>query len=226
MGSRRCGWPLVLLYHAVVERPRGGLQIAPDLLRRQLLCILSRGLRPVTVSEALEGRDGCVAVTFDDASASIREVALPLLSELGVRATAFVPTPVNGTPGLLSREDLRLLVESGWEIGSHCVTHRPLTRLDDASLWEELAGSRASLEAELGLPCRAVSYPFGVADERVVAAARAAGYRVGCTVFGPARLRPDRLCWPRVGVDGREPMLAFRLRASARMRALRIAVRR
>src|SRR6059058_2725165 len=106
MGSRRCGWPLVLLYHAVVERPRGGLQIAPDLLRRQLLCILSRGLRPVTVSEALERGDGCVAVTFDDASASICEAALPLLSELGVLATAFVPTPVNGV-GLLSREDLR-----------------------------------------------------------------------------------------------------------------------
>jgi peptidoglycan/xylan/chitin deacetylase (PgdA/CDA1 family) len=218
--------PLVLLYHAVADRPSNGLEIAPDMLRRQLLSVLSRGLSPVTVSEAVAQRDGHVAVTFDDASSSIRELALPVLSELGITATAFVPPPSDRTPGVLTVDDLGVLVESGWEIGSHCVTHRDLTELDDDAVFEELAGSRSSIEAAVGVRCRAVSYPFGAADARIVSAAEAVGYDVGCTLFGTTSMRPEPLCWPRVGIDGREPMLAFRLRASAPVRALRAAVRR
>jgi hypothetical protein len=101
-----------------------------------------------------------------------------------------------------------------------------LTELDDETLMDELIGSRASIEAAVGSPCRAVSYPFGVADARIVSAAGAAGYDVGCTLFGTSSMRPGPLCWPRVGIDGREPMLAFRLRVSAPVRALRAALRR
>jgi peptidoglycan/xylan/chitin deacetylase (PgdA/CDA1 family) len=217
--------PLVLVYHAVADRPSSGLEIAPDMLRRQLLSVLSRGLTPATVSEALAHQDGHVAVTFDDASRSVRELALPVLSELGIPATAFVPPPSDGTAGMLTVDDLGALVESGWEIGSHCVTHRALTELDEVAVMEELAGSRSGIEAAVGVQCRAVSYPFGAADARVVSAAEAAGYEAGCTLFGTSSMRPGPLCWPRVGVDGREPMLAFRLRASAPMRALRATFR-
>src|SRR5204862_3980308 len=154
--------PLVLVYHAVADHPSNGLEISPDMLRRQLVNMLSRGLSPVTVSEALAQRDGHVAVTFDDAFSSIRGLALPVLRELGIPATAFVPPPSHRMPGLLTIDDLEALVESGWEIGSHCVTHRPLTELDDETLMDELIGSRASIEAAVGSPCRAVLYPFGV----------------------------------------------------------------
>jgi peptidoglycan/xylan/chitin deacetylase (PgdA/CDA1 family) len=96
-----------------------------------------------------------------------------------------------------------------------------LTELDDDTLREELLASRLAVERATGQRCRAVSYPFGAVDARVVSAAEAAGYDVGCTLFGTSSMRPGQLCWPRVGVDGREPMAAFRLRVSAPMRVLR-----
>lgn len=216
----------MLLYHSVADRPGSGLEISPGMLRRQIVSLLSRGLAPATVSKALQRRDGHFAVTFDDASSSIRERALPLLRDLGVPATAFVPPPSDGSAGMLTLEDLTALVDNGWEIGSHCVTHRSLTELDDALLERELVESRTSVENELPTRCSAVAYPFGRADARVVAAARKAGYSVGCTVFGEASLSPGPLCWPRVGIDGREPMVAFHLRVSTAMRALRVALRR
>src|SRR5438874_85583 len=142
--------PLVLLYHSVVERPSNGLEITPELLHRQIVSLLARGLSPVTVSEALQRRDGHFAVTFDDASLSIRQRALPVLRELGVPATAFVPPPSAASPGMLTIDDLSALVENGWEIGSHGVTHRCLTELDDAQLQKELEVSRMSIDTEVG----------------------------------------------------------------------------
>src|SRR5689334_1185115 len=154
--------PLVLLYHSVVESsPSNGLEISQDALCHQLESVLTRGFSPATVSEALAQRNGHVAVTFDDASSSIRELGLPVLRELGIPATVFVPPPSDHAPGMLRSEDLATLAEEGWEIGSHCVTHRALTDLDDDAVMEELVGSRVSIEEGVGLPCRAVSYPFG-----------------------------------------------------------------
>lgn len=217
---------LILLYHNVAERPLSGLEVAPDVLRRQVAHVLAKGARPATLSQALEGRGRRFAVTFDDASSSIIELALPVLREFGVPGTVFVSSSAVGAPGILSESDLCSLAENGWEIGSHCVSHRLLTELDDDALRTELADSRAALERDIGVRCRIVAYPFGAADARVVAAARTAGYTFGCTVFGCCRLARGPLSLPRVGVDGREPMLAFKLRVAAPVRALRLATRR
>jgi peptidoglycan/xylan/chitin deacetylase (PgdA/CDA1 family) len=64
----------------------------------------------------------------------------------------------------------------GVEIGSHTVSHPHLTRLSDAELQRELGESKQRLEDELAAPCRFLAYPYGEHDERVRAAARAAGY--------------------------------------------------
>jgi peptidoglycan/xylan/chitin deacetylase (PgdA/CDA1 family) len=57
-----------------------------------------------------------------------------------------------------------------------------LTQLDDETLRAELAGSRADLEAGLGLPVRSVCYPNGDADDRVSRLAATVGYTGGVTV--------------------------------------------
>jgi peptidoglycan/xylan/chitin deacetylase (PgdA/CDA1 family) len=210
-------------------------------LERQLCHVLDRGYRGTTFSEAVlaRPRGKTVAVTFDDAYRSIGEHALPLLSRLGLPATLFVPTRWVGRdtpmawrgmehyvggphePELLpmSWAEISSLSNAGWEIGSHTRSHPDLTTLEDKALDAELAGSRADLEQRLGRPCRAIAYPYGIVDARVVGAAERAGYRAGAAL--PVRVHRRRaLEWPRVGVYRNDSDFRFRAKASPRLRWL------
>ena len=147
------------------------------------------------------------------------EHALPVLAGLGLPGTVFAAVGPVGAPGHLDWSDLSVLAEAGWEIGSHTVTHARLVELDDAGLDQELRDSREAIEERLGRPCRSIAYPYGDTDARVRAAAARAGFTAGCTSEGT--LRGDPLDWPRVGVNGDDGLLAFRLKTSLLGRALR-----
>ncbi len=112
----------------------------------------------------------------------------------------------------LAPDELRAMRDSGLcRFGSHAHRHEILTLLDDAALAGGLAASRAFLEQTLELPVADIAYPNGDVDARVVAAARAAGYRRGYTVRG-ALSGPgdDPLLLPRVLVGGYDtPSLLF-----------------
>ncbi len=67
-------------------------------------------------------------------------------------------------------------------IGSHGVSHTPLTRLTDAELNDEIVGGRAILRAVTGCTVDFLSYPDGAHDERVVSAVRCADYSASVSV--------------------------------------------
>jgi peptidoglycan/xylan/chitin deacetylase (PgdA/CDA1 family) len=232
---------LVLCYHAISPTWPAVLSVTPSQFERQLRYLVSRGYRGVTFSEALSGtRDSpTLAVTFDDGFSSVRELAFPILDRVGLPGTVFVATGFVGTarpmawPGIdgwlgtphepelraMSWDDARFLAGAGWEIGSHTRSHPKLTELDDDALAEELLGSRQDCERSLDLPCRSVAYPYGVADARVVAAARDAGYRLGAGLRTP--YRPDTGRWPRIGVYQPDTFARFRLKTSPALLRLR-----
>ncbi len=135
--------------------------------------------------------DGCFTISFDDAHASIRDHAAPLIAELGVPATLFVPTAYVGTSSeLLGWDDLRRLAGAGWTLGSHAHTHpRMGWRLYDedaaahrARLLDECVRSRRILERELGEAPRLFAYPYGEAPDVARAAVAEAGYAAAFTV--------------------------------------------
>lgn len=215
---------LVLCYHGVSNAARSKLTIPSAVLRRQLSSLLARGYEPVTFQEAVCGtaRSRAFAVTFDDAEWNVLEHALPTLTELGLPGTVFVPVARVGSTAM-SWDALSELARAGWEIGSHTLSHSRLPGLDDATLERELRGSREAIEDALGLPCRSIAYPYGGVDARVRAAAGSAGFSAGCTVGGGLRVA-DPLLHPRVGVDGRDGFLTFRVKTSREGRALRASV--
>lgn len=212
---------LVLAYHAVSPTWKAALSITPDALERQLSLLLRRGWRPATFTEAIlaPAHQRTLAVTFDDAFASVRTRAEPILAALGVRATVFAPTAFMSHPQFLAWpgidhwqrtpdkdellsmdwDALGALMERGWEIGSHTCTHPHLTDLDDAVLREELEASRRECSERLNAPCRALAYPYGDVDDRVVELAREAGYEAGACLSSEV-VNKSPLRWPRVGV--------------------------
>jgi peptidoglycan/xylan/chitin deacetylase (PgdA/CDA1 family) len=232
--------PLALYYHGVSDRWPSALAVSPERLRIQLEYVLEQGYQGVTFSQLVAGDlpRRAVAVTFDDGYRSVFERALPVLSELGMPGTVFVPTGLTGRsepmswPGIeqwlgtpfqeelmpLSWDQARALHEAGWEIGSHTVTHARLPKLGHAAVVDQLVESREECARELGVPCRTLAYPYGDQDRRVREAAREAGYTAAAGVrVGPL----DPFCWPRIGAYSNDVPWRFRLKVSPALRTLR-----
>jgi peptidoglycan/xylan/chitin deacetylase (PgdA/CDA1 family) len=108
---------------------------------------------------------------------------------------------------IMTWDQIRALRDAGMDVESHTRSHRVLQTLDAAALADELAGSRADLERELGQPCRAIAYPVGRAITHIPHIRQAvadAGYRVGFTnASGSTLLRNgvDRFDVRRIAVD-------------------------
>ena len=183
-----------------------------------------------------------MAITFDDAYLSVLTLGKPLLDAVGFPATVYAPTAYLDTPerplswaGIeqwhggeherellpMSWDQLGGLADAGWEIGSH--TRTPSAPDPDRRRPAAAASSRsrkATVEERLGRPCPTLAYPYGDHDERVVAAAGAAGYAAAGTL--PARLHSERaLAWPRVGIYHTDDERRFRMKVSRPLRRLR-----
>jgi len=99
-------------------------------------------------------------------------------------ATFFLISSQVGAPGFVTWDDARSLFDSGMEIGSHSVSHRPLTAVSDADLEHELLASRQALAGRVGADCAHLSLPFGFATHRVLDAALQQYATVSTSDFG------------------------------------------
>ncbi|MDQ3492124.1 MAG: polysaccharide deacetylase family protein [Chloroflexota bacterium] len=90
---------------------------------------------------------------------------------------------VPSAPGaVLDWPQLRRLADEGVTLASHSRTHPLLSRVSALQLREELEGSMADMEREVGEAPRAVAYPDGAHSVQVLAAARRAKLSIGFTV--------------------------------------------
>lgn len=183
----------VLAYHLVGAGSDSPVDLPPERFRRQME-ELAEGGRVVDLDEAaraLERGDlpgDAVALTFDDAYRNFYDKALPILRELALPATLFVPIQFVDGAGPGPIEAARDLPACTWEqlgelaagsevrIGSHGWTHRDLRRLGPDELARELADSRRTLEERAGARVGGFCYPRALWNrrlERHVAAAYA-----------------------------------------------------
>ncbi|MBI5480658.1 MAG: polysaccharide deacetylase family protein [Deltaproteobacteria bacterium] len=187
----------ILMYHGLdAPAPHGEARytVRREAFRDQLRHLDALRVPIVSLPQLLGGGDG-VTLSFDDGEESVFGKAAPLLAQFGGVGVAYVTSDWVGSPGYLSVAHLRQLAALAWTIGAHGRSHRYLNDLDDGALRDELAGARAALEDALGAPVVDLSLPGGRGDERVLAAARAAGYTtVATSVPGLNRhLRADQL---------------------------------
>jgi peptidoglycan/xylan/chitin deacetylase (PgdA/CDA1 family) len=219
---------LVVCYHAISPGWQTDISVTPQRLAEQLRHLVERGYRGVTFSQAAlgEATGRVVAITFDDGFASVSKVALPIMERLGLPGTVFLPTEMIGERSNGERmawEDVRSLSAAGWEVGSHTKTHPDLTRLSDAELDDELAGSRLACERMIDRPCRSLAFPYGAHDRRVVAATERAGYAAAATAQVGVEIRSPLRC-PRSVILRLDDPLAFRFKTSRSVRRLPILV--
>jgi peptidoglycan/xylan/chitin deacetylase (PgdA/CDA1 family) len=90
----------------------------------------------------------------------------------------------------LSRRDIALMAQRGFEIGFHTRRHDDLVTLSDAAVANAMVLGRAELERVAAAPMRVIAYPHGRADGRVARCAAAAGFDAGYAADGRA-VTPD-----------------------------------
>ncbi|HKI67227.1 MAG TPA: polysaccharide deacetylase family protein [Solirubrobacterales bacterium] len=113
-----------------------------------------------------------VVVSFDDGYRPQFTYALPELRRHGW--AGVLNLKAEGSD--LYPSNVEAMIAAGWEIAAHTINHLDLTELDAAQLKEEVAGSRAILRRDYGVPVKNFCYPAGRFDATVIAAVRAAGY--------------------------------------------------
>lgn len=222
----------IVMYHSVSDTP-GPYSIQPGAFRHQVEAIaqtfrvvpLGSLLGEATESGSAKRR---VALTFDDAFADFGDTAFPILEELGLPSTVFVPTGFIGgynawdrdTPDWIRRpvmdaNALRSLYETGLvEIGSHTVDHARMSALAADEMQRQAASSKATLEDLLGHEIVTFSYPYGQLRDFSDASSRVladAGYRLAVTThWGSRNSLHDLLTLKRVYFQESDGAVAVR----------------
>ena len=186
-------WPPVLTYHKIGKLSELGITtVSREQFSAHLDLIARLGLEFTRASKIASGTcQRGLAVTFDDGYESVCTEALPEMERRGIPGTVFpVVSHLNG----LNTWDLRLsprrfkhlswsqladLIRAGFEVGSHTLSHRDLTRLRKRELRVELGDSKRQLEDRTGVEVTAIAYPFGRYSARVIDEALQAGYTCG-----------------------------------------------
>jgi peptidoglycan/xylan/chitin deacetylase (PgdA/CDA1 family) len=182
----------IFMYHHVSSVPAGGpwgraLTVTPQEFDVQLRYLRDAGCAAVGIDRLVADvrsdrlRTCEVSLTFDDGYADAATEAAPLLRRYGDVATFFVATGYIGTPGHMTRTQVRDLAHAGMEIGAHTVTHPDLTLLPPSAVEKEVRSSRSVLQAISGQPVDAFAYPAGRYSASVEAVVREAGYTVAAS---------------------------------------------
>jgi peptidoglycan/xylan/chitin deacetylase (PgdA/CDA1 family) len=219
----------ILFYHRIAD-DHDELAVPPRRFREQMNYLASAGycvLDVVQVTDVLdlgEVPERTVGLSFDDGYLDVAENALPVLSELGFRATVFIATGVtDGTasfewygrrrqPPLLAWDEIAQLDRGGTlEFEAHSVTHPNLLNMDDRRAADEIFNCRHELERRLGRPVTAFSYPAGLFGERERRLVGQAGYRVAVSCKPGINLpTTDRFALRRRQVDASDRLLDFK----------------
>lgn len=131
-----------------------------------------------------------MSITFDDGHCSIFAEALPLLESKGVKGTAYIVPGWIDSLSYMSWAEVSSLQASGWDIGSHSMTHRRLTEVDDSTLHYELRQSQTELQSR-GFPAKHFAVPYYAYDDHVIEAIKL--YYESCRIDGGLNPRVDEV---------------------------------
>jgi peptidoglycan/xylan/chitin deacetylase (PgdA/CDA1 family)/folate-dependent phosphoribosylglycinamide formyltransferase PurN len=171
----------VILYHRVNDISRDPLTAGIEEFAAQM-AMVSKWYRPISTGDLVRKLRGgepipgtSVAIHFDDCYRDVFTGALPILRELKIPAAAFVNSAFVGTSRAfphdtakspfrfenLSMDEIRTMLQSGFEIGAHTANHVDLGSCPAEEARREIRESVEDLHRITGLPVTLFSYPFG-----------------------------------------------------------------
>jgi peptidoglycan/xylan/chitin deacetylase (PgdA/CDA1 family) len=193
----------ILMYHVIAAPPAGapfpGLYVQPQEFAAQMQALKQAGWHAVTLDQlraswakgAKLPAGKPVVITFDNGYHSQYTEALPVLRRLGWVADENIQ--LSGLPpsqGGLTTNEVKAMVDAGWELDTQGISHADLITLGAAGLHYQIDTARKTIQRRFGVPVNWFCYPSGHYDTTVIDAVRAAGY-VGSTTVIPGWAGPS-----------------------------------
>lgn len=188
----------VLCYHNFSENKKNLMMVTRHDFEQQMKFLSNNGYTVISLDEFFDFLDYKVAlpekavvITIDDGWQGVYTIAYPVLQRYGFPATLFVYTDlINGNRKTLNWQQVAELENGGIDIQCHTKTHRNLNKIKDdesfqryvGQLEEEITASTRIIKEKIGKEVTYLAYPYGAANNIVVAYLQKKGYRGAFTV--------------------------------------------
>ncbi len=162
---------LAVMFHDI-NSDYTAIDYAPEGFKSLVDEIARRGLSLCSAREFFESpcSDQKIICTFDDGYESVFTTALPILQLYGFTATVYICPDLIGKDNRWNHRDdtvrrhlscdmIRALVEAGWEIGSHGLSHENLLKLSEHDLDYSITESMKQLKEYDAV--ESFCYPYG-----------------------------------------------------------------
>jgi peptidoglycan/xylan/chitin deacetylase (PgdA/CDA1 family) len=225
--ARAAGDAVILMYHRFGEEKYPTTNVRLDQFEAHLEELASGAYHVLPLATIITAwqtgkalPERTVAITIDDAFASVFTEAAPRLASHGFAYTVFVSTRVvdQGDAGYMSWQQMRQLRDQGASFANHTVAHRSMLDIPAAQNRQEIIAANQRLKAELGEAPAFFSYPYGEFSTATREIVKNAGFSAAFAQFSSvASAGADRFALPRFAINEHYGGLArFRLIAGAR----------
>lgn len=165
---------------------------------RLLDSIQSQNIQTLTFFDLLKHKPSrkSIIITFDDCSRELLTFAIPELTKRNMKAVFYIPTDYVGLYNqwdveegkekvdLFTEDDIiNLSLNPNFEIGSHSVSHRKLSKLSTVEVLKELKDSKDFLERLIQKKVISFAYPFGELPKNNDQFLQKTGYFFGCGIY-------------------------------------------
>ncbi|EKD52666.1 MAG: polysaccharide deacetylase [uncultured bacterium] len=214
----------VLMYHHVESSEsaslykRTGLNVPPETFKEQMAYLKEKGYTTVSPTDLIEFFDSGkalpakpVMITFDDGYVDIGDEAFPIMREMEIKATIYIPTGLMENFGYLTWAKIDEMKSSGLiTFGNHTWSHKNVGASRDAVMYEISTADGQLAEKGLGEP-KTFVYPYGIDTTFAEKILIESGYKLAfTTVRGRIMCEKQRLSLPRIRI-GSAPLSVFGL---------------
>ncbi len=128
-----------------------------------------------------EDLNKCIVITFDDGYEGNYYYAYPVLKKYGFKGTIFLISNKIGREYMLSGSQIREMQKNDIFFGSHTIKHSLLGVIKNKNIYDELQGSKKTIEDVIGKEIKYLSLPHGSYRKGYDVIAKLAGYEGGLT---------------------------------------------
>ncbi len=166
----------ILMYHSIINDDEKSVSIKS--FQKQMLLMKKMGYETINFNELdnFESKKKFI-ITFDDGYENTFINAFPILKQLGFNATCFIITNKIGHYNdwdenqknfkkmkLMNTSQINEWVKHGFNIGSHTLDHKDLTKLSNNDKIDQIVNSKKFLINIFKTEVATCAYPFGSYD--------------------------------------------------------------
>jgi peptidoglycan/xylan/chitin deacetylase (PgdA/CDA1 family) len=206
------------MYHVIANPPATAqlpeLFVDPDTFGEQMDWLDRHGYAAVSLNQVYAAwfkggklPEKPVVLSFDDGYRGDYVYARPTLRRL--RWPGDLNLLVGNLGDELSDRMVERLIDDGWELDAHTISHLDLTTLTGSRLRREVAGSRRLLQGRFRQPVNFFCYPAGKFNARTIQAVRDAGYLGATTELPGDASRGKMFELHRIRIEGSDGVSGF-----------------